>query len=221
MSEASAVPPSRWALAGEGTHGYGPRFAQLVAGGEDVDGEARLIDAIAPRGARILDAGAGMGRVTAALRSRGHDVTGIEPDRVLVAQSEQTYPGIGLLPLDILETTPEALSAHGRATAYDVVVAVGNVFILLAEDTERRALAMLRDLLAPGGRMLIGFHLSEGPAGSRSYPPEEFRRDVEEAGLVVDLHAGSYELHPANAEYAVWLLSVAGSPSPGQPAGGA
>jgi hypothetical protein len=28
----------------------------------------------------------------------------------------------------------------------------------------------------------------------------------------VDLHAGSYELHPANAEYAVWLLSVAGSP---------
>ena len=217
----SELPPTRWALAGEGTHGYGPRFGELVAGGEDVDGEARLADTISPRRARILDAGAGMGRVTAALRSRGHDVTGIEPDRSLVEQSERTYPGIGLLPLDILETTPEVLGAHGRATAYDLVVAVGNVFILLAEDTEQQALGRLRDLLAPRGRMLIGFHLAAGPAGSRTYRPEEFRRDVEAAGLVVDLRAGSYELHPANEEYAVWLLSVAGSPLAGQSAGGA
>src|SRR5690606_37130478 len=143
-----------WALAGEGTHRYGPRFAELIARGDDVDGEARLADALAPRRARILDAGAGMGRVTAALRSRGHDVTGIEPDRALVAQSERTYPGIGLLPLDILETTPEVLEANHRPTEHDLVVAVGNVFILLAEDTEVRALTALRNLLAPGGRML-------------------------------------------------------------------
>ncbi|MFW5474000.1 class I SAM-dependent methyltransferase [Knoellia sp. CPCC 206450] len=203
----SEVPPTRWALAGPASHGYGSRFADLVARGEDVDGEARLADALSPRGARILDAGAGMGRVTAALRARGHDVTGVEPDTALVEQSERTYPGIGLLPLDILETTPEALEAHGRPTAYDLVVAVGNVFILLAEGTERRALATLRDLLAPGGRILVGFHLAAGPAGSRAYAPEEFRSDVEVSGLRVDLLAGSYELHPPNAEYAVWLLS--------------
>lgn len=218
----SGIPPTRWALAAPGTHGYGPRFAELVAQGEDVDGEARLADALSRRGARILDAGAGMGRVTAALRTRGHDVTGIEPDRSLVAQAEETYPGIGLLPLDILEATPEVLEAHGRPTAYDLVVAVGNVFILLAEDTERRALATLRDLLAPGGRMLIGFHLSAGPAGSRVYPPEEFRRDAHAAGLTVDMQAGSYELHPPNREYAVWILGVAGSPDrPAQADGGA
>lgn len=204
----SEVPATRWALAGEGAHGYGPRFAQLVADGEDVDGEARLADALVPRGARMLDAGAGMGRVTAALRRRGHDVTGIDPDASLVDQAERTYPGIGLLPLDILETTPEVLAAYGRPTAYDLVVAVGNVFILLAEDTERRALAALRDLLAPGGRILVGFHLAGGPAGSRAYAPDDFRRDVEASGLAVDLHAGSYELHPPNAEYAVWLLGV-------------
>ncbi|MFC7488614.1 class I SAM-dependent methyltransferase [Knoellia sp. CPCC 206453] len=209
----SEIPLSRWALGGEATRGYGPRFAELVAQGEDVDGEARLADALSPRRSRILDAGAGMGRVTAALRARGHDVTGIEPDRTLVAQAEETYPGIGLLPLDILELTPAALEAHGRPTAYDVVVAVGNVFILLAEDTERRALTTLRGLLAPGGRMLIGFHLAAGPSGSRTYPPEEFMADVDAVGLKVDLRAGSYELHPANSEYAVWLLSAASSPS--------
>lgn len=217
----SEVPPTRWALAGPESHGYGPRFADLVARGEDIDGEARLADALVTRGARILDAGAGMGRVTDALRARGHDVTGIEPDAALVEQAERTYPGIGLLPLDILETTPEVLRAQGRPTAYELVVAVGNVFILLAEGTERRALSALRDLLAPGGRMLIGFHFAAGPAGSRAYAPGEFRDDVEACGLRVDLLAGSYELHPANAEYAVWLLSVAGSPHDVDSEGGA
>ncbi|MEO7269909.1 MAG: class I SAM-dependent methyltransferase [Knoellia sp.] len=208
----SEIPLSRWAQGGGAPRGYGPRFAELVARGEDVDGEARLADALSPRHARILDAGAGMGRVTAALRARGHDVTGIEPDRALVDQAEETYPGIGLLPLDILELTPTALEAHGRPAAYDLVVAVGNVFILLAEDTERRALTTLRDVLAPGGRMLIGFHLTAGPSGSRTYPPKEFAADATAAGLTVDLRAGSYELHPANAEYAVWLLSAAPAP---------
>lgn len=208
----SDIPPTRWALAPEGSHGYGPRFAELIESGQDVDGEARLADALAPRGARILDAGAGMGRVTAALRARGHDVTGVEPDLSLVDQSERTFPGIGLLPLDILECTPEAVEAHGSPTAYDLVVAVGNVFILLAEGTERRALSTLRTLLAPGGRMLIGFHLSAGPAGSRVYDPADFVADAEAAGLTVDLRAGSYELHPENAEYAVWLLRAADSP---------
>lgn len=203
----SELPPTRWALGGAAHLGYGRRFADLVARGEDVDGEARLADTLVPRGARVLDAGAGMGRVTASLRGRGHDVTGVDPDLALVAQAERTYPGIGLLPLDILALSPQTLAAHERPAEFDLVVSVGNVFILLAEGTERRALATLRGLLAPGGRLLIGFHLSGGPAGSRAYPPEEFVLDVEAAGLRVDLRAGGYDLRPPDAEYAVWLLS--------------
>lgn len=203
----SELPPTRWALGGDAHLGYGRRFADLVARGEDVDGEARLADALVPRGARILDAGAGMGRVTAALRSRGHDVTGIEPDRALVEQAGRTYPGIGLLPLDILEVAPATIVADGGPAAFDLVVAVGNVFILLAEGTERRALESLRSVLAPRGRILVGFHLVGGPAGSRAYPPEEFALDVEAAGLRVDLRVGGYDLRPPDAEYAVWLLS--------------
>ncbi len=203
----SELPATRWALGGEAHLGYGRRFADLVARGEDVDGEARLADSLVARGARILDAGAGMGRVTAALRARGHDVTGVDPDLALVEQAERTYPGIGLLPLDILSLTPDTLAAHGRPSEFDLVVSVGNVFILLAEGTERRALETLRTLLAPGGRLLIGFHLTGGPSGSRAYPPEEFALDVEAAGLSVDLRVGGYDLRPPDAEYAVWLLS--------------
>lgn len=194
--------PTRWALAGTRVSGYARTFADLVARGEDVDGEARLADAIAPRGARILDAGSGMGRVAAALTARGHDVIAVEPDATLVEQSRRTYPELEVLPLDILGLPDER-------GPFDVIVCVGNVMTFLAEGTEVAVLTRLRELLAPGGRLLVGFHLRGGPQGARRYRPEEFVDDATAAGLRVDLRAGSYELHPVGDEYAVWLLSRA------------
>ena len=47
----------------------------------------------------------------------------------------------------------------------------------------------------------------DAPPGARHYPPEELVADAAAAGLRVDLRAGSYELHPSNDEYAVWLLA--------------
>jgi SAM-dependent methyltransferase len=199
--------PTRWALAGSGVSGYASTFADLVARGADVDGEARLADAIAPRGARILDAGAGMGRVAAALAARGHDVVAVEPDAALVEQSRRTYPDLPVVPLDILGLGDE----HGP---FDVIVCVGNVMIFLAEGTEVAVLTRLRELLAPGGRILVGFHLHGGPASARHYPADEFAADAAAAGLRVELRAGSYELHPANDDYAVWLLSHADASAP-------
>ena len=69
----------------QGAGGYGAHFARLIAEGVDVEGEARLADALAPREARILDAGSGMGRVGAALAARGHHVVGVDfdPDALL------------------------------------------------------------------------------------------------------------------------------------------
>ena len=55
---------------------YATRFARLAAAGQDIDGEARFVDALAERGSRILDAGCGTGRVAAALAVRGHDSAG-------------------------------------------------------------------------------------------------------------------------------------------------
>ena len=42
---------------------YAQRWRNFVAEGKDIDGEARLIDAMSSRAARILDAGCGTGRV--------------------------------------------------------------------------------------------------------------------------------------------------------------
>ena len=193
--------PTRWELAGESNRGYGEAFARWVAEGSDIDGEARLADAMAPRGARILDLGSGMGRVAAALVARGHDVVATEPDAGLREQSRATYPDLAVLPHEALALDP------AQVGAFDLVVAVGNVMIYLGEDTERAVLRRVRDLLAPEGRALVGFHLSAVKSGSRTYPPDDFVADAEAAGLQVHHRFGSYELHPPSTEYAVWVLA--------------
>jgi SAM-dependent methyltransferase len=196
-------PPTRWQLAGDENRGYGETFAQRVAAGEDVDGEARLADALAPRNARILDIGSGMGRVSAALEARGHRVVATEPDAALRAQSEATYASLDVLPHEALALDPAELGA------FDLVVAVGNVMVFLGEGTERSVLARVRDLLAPDGRVLLGFHLTAVKSGSRTYPADEFVADVAASGLRVVHRFGSYELHEPVDDYAVWVLEPA------------
>lgn len=198
----TSPPPTRWALAGQRNRGYAETFATRLAEGVDVDGEARLADALVARRSRILDVGSGMGRVAAALVARGHDVVATEPDDALRAQSLATYAEVAVLPHEAL-TLPDL-------DPFDLIVVVGNVMVYLGEDTEREVLARLRSLLAPGGRILAGFHLSGTKNGSRVYPAEEFVSDAAAAGLTVDLRFGSYELHAPNDDYAVWVLSPTG-----------
>jgi SAM-dependent methyltransferase len=196
-------PPTRWELAGEANRGYGEHFSRLVAEGADVDGEARFVDALAPRGARILDVGSGMGRVAAALGRRGHRVVATEPDAELRARSQATYPDLEVLPHQALALDPAQLGT------FDVVVLVGNVMVFLGEGTERRVLARVRDLLDEGGRAVLGFDLVAVKAGSRTYPADELVADAESVGLRVVHRFGSYELHEPVDDYAVWVLARA------------
>lgn len=199
-------PPTRWARASGDKGGYADRFAELVATGGDVEGEARLADALLPRAGRVLDVGAGMGRVTASLRARGHQVVGIEPDAALRDQAERTYPGIALVAADVLAFDPEQLPTD-QPRRYDLLVCVGNLLTFLAEDTEREVLTRLGAWCAPEGRLLAGFHLDPRPDAARDYAPEEFVADATATGWRVDLRLGSFDLRPAGAEYATWVLS--------------
>ena len=203
MSTPRRLPPTRWELVGEGNRGYGEHFADSVARGVDIEGEARLADALVPREARILDIGSGMGRVAAALQARGHRVVATEPDAALRAQSRATYSDLEVLPHEALALDPDELGT------FDLVVVVGNVMVYLGEDTERRVLERVRDLLAPTGRALVGFHLTALKAGSRTYPADEFVTDVTASGLRVVHRFGSYELHEPVEDYAVWVLARA------------
>jgi 2-polyprenyl-3-methyl-5-hydroxy-6-metoxy-1,4-benzoquinol methylase len=181
----------------EGRGGYGAHFAQLIAEGADVEGEARLADVLVPRGAAILDAGSGMGRVGAALARRGHRVVGVDFDRELLAQSRTTFPDLPVVESRLDELTADRLAAAGHPTAYDLVACVGNVMILLAPDTEQTVLAALASLLAPGGRLMVGFAISGAPAlESRTYPAAEFVDDCTAVGLEVESRFSTYDLRP-------------------------
>jgi len=208
------VAQTRWEQArsqerAAGQGGYGAHFARLIAEGVDVEGEARLADALAPRGAWILDAGSGMGRVGAALVARGHHVVGVDFDPELLDQSRRTFPDLAVVDSRLDELTPQTLSDAGFPTAYDVIVCVGNVMILLAPDTERTVLANLSGLLAPGGRLVVGFNLSDAPSeSSREYPVDEFVADCAAAGLEVETRFASYDLRPFtdDSHYVVHVL---------------
>lgn len=167
------------------SHWYVERFRSMARAGDDLVGEARLVDALAPRGARILDAGCGPGRIGGYLASRGHDVVGVDVDPVLIEAAEQDHPGPRWLVTDLAELD---LPAHGIPEPFDVIVSAGNVMTFLAPSTRVRVLARLRGHLASGGRAVIGF------GAGRNYPFVEFLEDVAEAGFTPDLLLSTWDL---------------------------
>jgi len=82
---------------------YVERFRTMAAAGDDLAGEARLVDAMVARGARILDAGCGPGRVGSALARVGHEVVGVDVDPVLIAAANEDHPGPRWLVGDLAE----------------------------------------------------------------------------------------------------------------------
>lgn len=179
---------------------YIERFRSMAAAGEDLAGEARFIDAMAPRQARILDAGCGPGRVGSALARLGHDVVGVDVDPVLIAAATEDHPGPTWLVGDLAELD---LAASGIHEGFDVIVCAGNVLPFLAPSTRRDVLAHLRDQRREGGRIAIGF------GAGRGYEFDDFRTDAAHVGLVSQLELGTWDLRPLRAD-ADFLVSVLG-----------
>ena len=71
---------------------YADRFVREYAEGADLEGEARFVDVLAPRGARVLDAGCGTGRIAAALHRMGHTAVGADRDAGLIDIARVEYP---------------------------------------------------------------------------------------------------------------------------------
>jgi SAM-dependent methyltransferase len=192
--------PSAWVRMTQADPGhsaaYVERFRRLAAGGMDIVGEARLVDAMLPRRSRVLDAGCGPGRVGGHLASAGHDVVGVDVDPVLIAAAEQDHPGPRWLVGDLAELD--------LADRFDAIVCAGNVVTFLAPSTRGEVLRRFRAHLAPGGRAVVGF------GAGRDYAFDEFLADARAAGLEPDLLLSSWHLHPftATSDFLVAVLRV-------------
>ncbi len=193
-------------MTGEEWEGYVARFDLLADAGEDLDGEARLIDALAPRGARVLDAGAGTGRVAAALTRMGHLALGVDRDTGLVERARARYLGVPYLASDLLDLDPEVLADEGFADPFDVVALPGNVLVFVAPGTERDVLSTMHGLLRPGGRLVAGF------ATDRAYGVDDLDRDLAAVGLQHEHRYSTWQLDPWHDD-ASWQVTVARRPA--------
>lgn len=169
------------------SHWYIERFRAMARAGDDLAGEARFVDAMAPRGARILDAGCGPGRLGGYLADAGHRVVGVDVDPALIAAAEQDHPGPRWLVGDLAELD---LPARGIADPFDVIVSAGNVMTFLAPSTRVRVLSRLRAHVAGDGRAAIGF------GAGRDYDFDVFLNDAVDAGFAIDVLLSTWDLRP-------------------------
>jgi SAM-dependent methyltransferase len=181
---------------------YVQRFRTLAEQGMDLVGEARLVDAMLPRGSRVLDAGCGPGRVGGFLHGVGHEVVGVDVDPVLIAAAEEDHPGPRWLVGDLAELD---LPARGIEEPFDAIVCAGNVMTFLAESTRAAVLRRLLAHLRPGGRAAIGF------GAGRGYDFDQFLADARSAGWDADLLLSTWDLRPfgPDSDFLVALLRPA------------
>lgn len=162
---------------------YAQRWRNLAAAGNDIYGEARLIDAMAPRGAKILDAGCGQGRIGGYLSKQGHDVLGTDLDPILIDYAKQDFPQARWVVGDLsVDQIPE--------TDFDLIVSAGNVMGFLAEDGREPALANIHRALGADGRAVIGF------GAGRGWVFGDFLEVAERVGLELENAFESWDLKP-------------------------
>lgn len=178
---------------------YIQRFRDLAAAGEDIVGEARLVDAMVPRGSRILDAGCGPGRIGGYLHAVGHEVVGVDVDPALIGAAEQDHPGPTWLVGNLADLDLYDLGIEER---FDIVVCAGNVMTFLAPSTRREVLRRFSAALRGPGRAVIGF------GAGRGYDFPDFLKDAAAAGLEPDYLMSSWDLRPftQRSEFLVAIL---------------
>lgn len=180
--------PTRWETDTDDDHSqwYVERFRTMAAAGDDLEGEARLIDAMVDRGARILDAGCGPGCLSGALHRRGHQVVGVDVDPVLIEAAETDHPEPRYLVADLAELD---LAGRGEPEPFDAALMAGNVLAFVAPDTEAEVIRRVGAHLNDDGFVAIGFHVAKVPVA-------RFDEAVAATELSVEHRFATWDLRP-------------------------
>jgi len=163
---------------------YDARYDERAAAGENVHGEADFVMHHAPRS--VLDAGCGTGRVARELARRGVDVVGVDLDPDMLATARRRSPELQWVQAD--------LAGLDLGRTFDVVVAAGNVMILLTPGTEPLVLANLARHLPPGGLLIAGFQVRAG-----HLTVAEYDRAAAAAGLTLAERFSTWDREPSQS----------------------
>ncbi|WP_427383166.1 class I SAM-dependent methyltransferase [Janibacter sp. G56] len=193
MSEEPEI-RTRWSdMSGgiDAAQAYQRRFDDLAASGADVHGEARLVAALQPAPARILDAGCGTGRVATQLTTLGYTCVGVDADRHMIEVASERDPATLFVRGDL---STLAL----RTQAFDLALMAGNVVPLLAPGTLPATLARIAAHLQPLGLLVAGFGLDAEhlPGGCPVTTLADYERAAAAADLALVAHWSTWDRAP-------------------------
>ena len=186
----------RWFTDNDADHAqwYIERMRRKAAAGDDLAGEARLVDALVAPASRVLDAGCGPGRACRALYERGHEVVGVDVDEALVEAARADHPGANYVVADLA-----TMSLGGEP--FDAALLAGNVLVYVTPGSEQDVLRRLAAHVRPDGVVVTGF------ATDREYRLEQFDRDCAATGLELEHRFATWDLRPWRPD-ASWAVSV-------------
>ncbi len=131
------------------------RMNRLMTGGRDGRWRALAVASSQPRGAVVLDLGAGTGDLSAEFRRQGAArVTGLDVSAAMLARAEQKFGADGI---DWLQG--DALHLPFGDASFDVVA---SAFVLRNLPDLAGSLAEMARVLKPGGR-LVGLDITHPP----------------------------------------------------------
>lgn len=183
---------------------YDARWTSLTAKGENIHGEADLVESLLvdSGGRHVLDAGCGTGRVAIELARRGFAVVGVDTDVGMLGLAREKAPAIEWIAADLARLGP------GFDAPFDLILMAGNVMIFVDPGSEEDVVHGLASHLAPGGLLVAGFSLLP-----QRLALAEYDRFAETAGLVQVARWSTWDRVPyGGGDYAV---SVHQRPAPG------
>ena len=160
----------------------------------------------------VCEIGCGPGQVARYLKDRGVDIHGIDLSEEMVRAASTLNPDISFASGNMLGLKAADNSLAGIVSFYAI--------IHLKRDEMGRALAEMKRVLAPGGRLLISFHEGDGELHRDEWYGQTVSIDVtllsraevtgylEEAGLKVD---SIVDRPPYDFEYATRRVYVQAS----------
>ncbi|WP_374929487.1 class I SAM-dependent methyltransferase [Kytococcus sedentarius] len=195
-------PTSTWpGLDDDGAHSrwYIQRMRSLAARGEDLQGETRLFDVLAPRGARLLDAGCGPGRHAGHLARLGFDAVGVDLDPALIAAAREDHPDGTWVVADLATLD---LAEHGQPEPFDGAMLAGNVLDFVAPDHRGSVLSRVAAHLVADGFLVVGCRTNTG------FDTATLDALLPDAGLHLEHRFATWDLRPwqEDGDYAVSVL---------------
>ena len=155
---------------------------------------------------RVLDVGCGTGEHTLMAAGRGHPAVGVDlvPAAIDKARAKAAERGFesGFAVADVLE--PGSIEGP-----FDTIIDSG-VFHVFDDDDRNRYVTRLRELLTPGGQLLLMCFsdAQAGQEGPRRVSESELRAAFAEGWRVRSLEAARFEstMHPGGAR--AWLAVI-------------